>query len=79
MMDGSPDSGWVVRDELDLPDQIVRAATDAQATLSDKLAALRDLAEPFPNGTDPAAADRWIEDGAAPHRLGSGSEASTEP
>ena len=45
-----------------IPEGILAAAVAAQATLSEKLAALRSLDEPFPSSAGPAAGDRWISD-----------------
>ncbi len=42
--------------------ELAAAAAASQATLGDKLAALRALSEPFPETVGPAAADRWISD-----------------
>ena len=44
----------------EIPEQILAAAADTQATLGDKLAVLRELHEPFPDTVGPAAADHWI-------------------
>ena len=49
-----------------IPEEILAAAAAAQATLGDKLAALRSLSEPFPSGDGPTAADRWISDAGLP-------------
>ena len=46
----------------EIPERILAAAAAAQATLGDKLAALRALTEPFPETVGPAAADRWVSD-----------------
>ena len=43
-----------------IPEDILHLAADTQATLGDKLAALRSLSEPFPNAVGPAASDGWI-------------------
>lgn len=49
-----------------IPEGVLAAATAAQATLSDKLATLRALSEPFPETVGPAAGDRWISDTGPP-------------
>ena len=43
-----------------IPEDILNLAADTQATLGDKLAALRSLSEPFPNAVGPAASDGWM-------------------
>jgi aspartyl-tRNA(Asn)/glutamyl-tRNA(Gln) amidotransferase subunit A len=53
------------------------AAAAGQATLSDKLAALRSLREPFPNTVGPAAGDRWVSD-AEPPAAASGTTAAPD-
>ncbi|MDE0495602.1 MAG: amidase [Acidimicrobiaceae bacterium] len=54
---------WTVTDGgAAIPEEILAEAAAAQATLGDKLAALRSLSEPFPETVGPAAADRWISD-----------------
>ncbi|MCY4663184.1 MAG: amidase, partial [Acidimicrobiaceae bacterium] len=54
---------WTVTDgTAAIPEGVLAAAAAAQATLSDKLAALRALSEPFPESVGPAAGDRWISD-----------------
>ncbi len=54
---------WAVIDRsAEIPAEILAAAAAAQATLGDKLAALRALSEPFGDTVGPAAADRWISD-----------------
>ena len=54
---------WTVTDSgADIPAEILAAAAASQATLGDKLAALRALTEPFPETVGPAAADRWVSD-----------------
>ena len=58
MVDDWPVTGGVT----EIPEQILAAAAAAQATLGDKLAALRSLSEPFPDTVGPAAADRWVSD-----------------
>ncbi len=50
----------------EIPEEILTAAAAAQATLGDKLAALRALSEPFPDTVGPAAADNWISDAGLP-------------
>ena len=54
---------WTVTDgTAAIPEEVLAEAVAAQATLSDKLAALRSLSEPFPDTLGPAAGDRWISD-----------------
>ena len=61
------DRDWTVTDgSAEIPREILAAAAASQATLSDKLAALRSLSEPFPNTVGPAAADRWISGAELP-------------
>ena len=50
-------------DGLEIPDELLAAA--AQATLGEKLAALRSLSEPFPETVGPAACDLWVSDAVA--------------
>ena len=58
---------WTVTDgAAAIPERVLAAAVAGQATLGDKLAALRSLREPFPSGVGPAAADRWISDAEPP-------------
>ncbi len=58
---------WTVTDgSADIPAEILAAAAAAQATLGDKLAALRALDEPFPETVGPAAADRRISGAELP-------------
>ena len=61
MVDNWPVTGGAT----EIPERILAAAAAAQATLGDKLAALRSLSESFPETVGPAAADRWIS-GAEP-------------
>jgi len=57
------DDEWTVTDgSAGIPTEILAAAAAAQATLGDKLAALRSLSEPFPNTVGPAVSDRWMSD-----------------
>ena len=54
---------WTVTDgSADIPAEILAAAAASQATLGDKLAALRSLSEPFGETVGPAAADRWASE-----------------
>ena len=54
------DRHWTVTDgSAEIPEEILTAAAVAQATLGDKLAALRSLSEPFPETVGPAACDYW--------------------
>ena len=58
---------WTVTDgSAEIPREILAAATAAQATLGDKLAALRSLSESFPDTVGPAAADDWISGAELP-------------
>ena len=58
---------WPVTEgSVRIPEEILAAAEAAQATLGEKLAALRSLSEPFPSGDGPAAADRRISDAGLP-------------
>ena len=50
---------------LEIPDELLAAAEAAQATLGEKLAALRSLSEPFPETVGPAACDLWVSDAVA--------------
>ncbi len=64
MTDEAQDSTWVDQaDEPDFPAAVIEAASAGQSTLGPKLAELRDVRQPFPNGLAPSAADRWIADG----------------
>ena len=68
---------WTVTDgAVAIPERVLAAAAAAQATLSDKLAALRALSEPFPESVGPAAGDRWISD---PEPAPAASGATEEP
>ncbi len=59
---------WTVTDgTAAIGEEVLAAAAAAQATLSDKLAALRSLSETFPETVGPAASDRWIDDAGPPH------------
>ena len=49
-----------------IPEEILAAAAAAQATLGEKLTALRSLDASFPSGDGPAAAERWISDAGLP-------------
>lgn len=61
------DRDWTVTDgSAEIPEEILAAAAASQATLGDKLAALRALSEPFPVTVGPVAADRWISDAGPP-------------
>ncbi len=52
---------WTVTDgSAEIPAEILAAAAASQATLGDKLAALRSLSEPFPETVGPVIADCWI-------------------
>ena len=54
---------WTVTDSnADIPAEILAAAVASQATLGDKLDALRALSDPFGETVGPAAADRWVSD-----------------
>lgn len=54
---------WTVTDgSAEIPAEILASAAAAQATLGDKLAALRSLVEPFPDTVGPAASDYWTSD-----------------
>lgn len=60
------DRDWTVTDgSAEIPAEILAAAAASQATLGDKLAALRSLSETFPETAGPAAVDRW-NSGAEP-------------
>ena len=61
-----------------IPEELLASAAAAQATLGDKLAALRSLSEPFPDTVGPAAGDRWISD-AGPPKIGAVSGAGEGP
>lgn len=63
---------WPVTDgAAPIPEGVLAAAAAGQATLRDKLEALRSLNEPFPETVGPAAGDRWIHD-AEPQVAASG-------
>ena len=63
-----------------IPEHILNLAANAQATLGDKLAALRSLSEPFPNTVGPAAGDRWISEAGPPKaRTASGTVEESRP
>ena len=53
----------MVDDGPDIPEDVLASAATAQASLGDKLAALRSLAEPFGETPGPASADRWESSG----------------
>ena len=61
-----------------IPEELLASAAAAQATLGDKLAALRSLSEPFPDTVGPASSDRWVSDGG-PSRVVSVPGAREEP
>ena len=61
-----------------IPEELLASAAAGQATLGDKLAALRSLSEPFPDTVGPAAGDRWISD-AGPPKTGAVSGAGEGP
>ena len=63
MADDRPPDAWVVVDDQTFPREIEDATIASQATLGEKLAALRSFALPFPRSTPPSAGDRWIADG----------------
>ena len=68
---------WTVTDgTVAIPEGVLAAAAAAQATLGEKLAALRALSEPFPETVGPAAGDRWISD---PEPTPAASGATEEP
>lgn len=74
------DRDWTVTDgSVEIPEEILAAAADSQATLGDKLAALRSLSEPFPNTIGPAAADRWEPEGARKARTVLGDNGTRPP
>ena len=57
---------WVVVHEGPaIPEDVLASAAATQATLGNKLAALRSLSEPFPDTVGPAACDLWVADAAA--------------
>lgn len=58
------DDAWVVTDgTLEFRDELLATAAAVQASVGDKLARLRALAEPFPEAPGPAAGDRWVDAG----------------
>ncbi len=71
---------WTVTDATaGIPEGILAEAMAAQATLGEKLTALRSLNEPFPDTVGPAACDLWVSD-AATGRAGSHqSDAESSP
>ena len=65
-----------------IPEEVLAAAAAGQATLSDKLAALRSLSEPFPETVGPAASDQWISNAGPPEVWavsGTGGESRPSP
>ena len=48
-----------------IPEDVLASTSATQATLGEKLAALRSLSEPFPDTVGPAACDLWVTDAAA--------------
>ena len=55
-------SDWVVQTGAPrFPTDVVAAATASQASLAEKLVALRSLSQPFPSTGGSAAGDRWVE------------------
>ncbi|MYA85636.1 MAG: amidase [Acidimicrobiaceae bacterium] len=74
------DNWAVTRGCSAIPEDILNLAANAQATLGDKLAALRSLSEPFPNTVGPAAGDRWISEAGPPKaRTASGTVEEPRP
>ena len=61
-MTDAADSWPVTTGSIGIPEDVLASAAASQATLGDKLAALRALSEPFPETVGPAAADRWVSD-----------------
>ena len=59
-----PDPWAIVHEGPEIPEEVLVSAAAAQATLSEKLAALRSLSEPFPDTVGPAVSDRWVADAA---------------
>ena len=58
LYDSGVDEPWVVVGGApDIPEELLASAAAGQASLSDKLAALRSLNEPFPHTVGPAACD----------------------
>jgi len=67
MTDSPTRSHWVIEaGQPFLPDAVISAAAEAQATLDAKLAELRAHHEPFPGGVGPVAADRWVANAGDP-------------
>ena len=60
-----PDPWVVVHEVPEIPEDVLASTSATQATLGDKLAALRSLSEPFPDTVGPAASDRRVVDAAA--------------
>ena len=60
-----PDPWAVVHEGPEIPEDVLALASATQATLGEKLAALRSLSEPFPDTVGPAACDLWVTDAAA--------------
>ena len=60
-----PDPWAVVHEGPEIPEDVLALASATQATLGEKLAALRSLSEPFPDTVGPAACDLWVSDAAA--------------
>ena len=60
-----PDPWVVVHEGPEIPEDVLASTSATQATLGEKLAALRSLSEPFPDTVGPAASDRWVTDAAA--------------
>ncbi len=70
---------WAVTaGSVEIPEDLLASAAAAQATLGDKLAALRSLGEPFPETVGPAAGDRWIS-GGEPQTAASGAPGEPDP
>ena len=61
-MTAAPDSWPVTTGSIGIPKDVLASAAETQATLGDKLAALRALSEPFPETVGPAVADRWVSE-----------------
>ena len=61
-MTEAADSWPVTTGSIGIPEDVLASAAASQATLGDKLAALRALSESFPETVGPAAADRWVSD-----------------
>ena len=60
-----PDPWAVVHEGPEIPEDVLALASATQATLGEKLAALRSLSEPFPDTVGPVACDLWVSDAAA--------------